>query len=113
GSHWLNDATSNERALIQFHALGSALSRFIYVTFESSLLMTARTWRLGLLSRFAGNFLWCGRGFPMLARVFVRGPEGRPARLRLVSFRRTEPFTARERKHRSERKRGKNLLHVS
>ncbi len=74
--------------------------------------MTARTWRLGLLSRFAGNFLRCGRGFRMLARVFVRGPEGCPARLRLVSLGRTEPSTARERKHRSDGKRGKNL-HVS
>jgi len=71
--------------------------------------MTARRWRLKLLPRFAGNFLWCGRGFPMLARVLVRGPEGCPARLRLVSFRRTEPSTARERKHRSEGKRGENL----
>src|SRR5207253_8646951 len=69
----------------------------------------ARTSRLRLLSRFAGDFLWCGSGFPMLARVFVRSAEGCPAGLRLVSLRRTEPSTAREQKHRSNGKRGKNL----
>ncbi len=60
------------------------------------LLMTARTLRPRLLSRFAGNFLRCRRDFPMFARTFVRSPEGCPARLRLVSLRRTEPSTARE-----------------
>src|SRR5437667_5875408 len=74
-----------------------------------SLLLTARTSRPRLLSRFAGNFLWCGRDSPMLARTFVGSPEGCPARLRLVSLRRTEPSTGRERKHGSDGKRGKNL----
>src|SRR5713101_1817851 len=46
----------------------------------------ARTSRLRLLSRFAGNFLWCGSGFPVLSRGFVRSPERCPARLRLVSL---------------------------